>query len=97
MLNTSDPTCQDETAKMSFSEAIKIIDAAAVYSRDVSEKERKEALSACERLRASLETPIEQVLRLSFSVLSTFICLDHSILYLLMISDSHGMCRSNKP
>ncbi|MCJ1463901.1 hypothetical protein MMC07_002510 [Pseudocyphellaria aurata] len=53
---------------MSLSEAIKIINAAADSPGDVSEKERKEALSACERLRVSLETPVEHALRLSASI-----------------------------
>lgn len=52
---------------MNLSEAIKSINAAVVSPGNPSEEERREALSACERLRASLETPVELVMRLCFS------------------------------
>lgn len=57
---------------MNLSEAIKSINAAVVSPGNPSEEERREALSACERLRASLETPVELVMRLCFSVFSSF-------------------------
>lgn len=60
----------EESESMGISEAIKSINAAAASPGNVSEEERVEALRACERLKASLETPFEYTLRVIFSVLN---------------------------
>ncbi|MCJ1461494.1 hypothetical protein MMC07_000091 [Pseudocyphellaria aurata] len=52
---------------MGLSEAITSINTAVVSPGKFSEEERREAVSACERLRASLETPIEGVIRRLFT------------------------------
>lgn len=53
---------------MSPSADVKSFNPSATSPGNISEDERQEMLSACERLRASLENPLERVLRLSFSV-----------------------------
>lgn len=69
---------------MNFSEAIKCINTTAISPENVTEEERREALSACERLRASLETPMEGAFRFSSTVFSTFFCLVHPLRYLVI-------------
>lgn len=81
---------------MSLSEVIKSINAAVSSIGNVNEEERREALAACDRLRTSLENPIELVGRLSFSVCSTFmflIFLTNLSLNQSYMSGSHSVCR----
>ena len=55
---------------MGLSEAISHMHAAAsLPPSGISEEDRKEALKACEALRALLESPMESAMRILFSVL----------------------------
>lgn len=73
-MKTSDPTYNDEAVTMGLSEIIKSINTAVVSPGKFSEEERREAVSACERLRASLETPLEGVIRRMSTVFLNLIC-----------------------
>ena len=64
---------------MTLSEAVESTNMTPGSPGHVGEEERRAVLAACEKLRASLETPFELVFRLNSSVCSTLICLKHSL------------------